>query len=298
MICDYCNEPYNTSYAIYYKGRTIVPKDCCSTCTGKKTAEVSLVRRRDQAWNRLEEFCNEKNYTLITHKDDFTNVKMNIQYLCPKHELKIGMLDNMIHGHGCIDCKNEDMTYVMQHDPVYVEDFINSHNGNCLLNIEDYTNMTIHNLAIKCKCGNIYTTSFVNFRDHDVRQCSSCSNKQSKHESYICSILYELQINFIQEKRFSNCRDKKPLPFDFYLPDYNLIIEYDGEGHYLENFYKYYTDDPNSALLDRQRKDQIKNEYCKSKGIHLLRIPYWEKENVETIIVNKLNALKNTIETN
>lgn len=68
------------------------------------------------------------------------------------------------------------------------------------------------------------------------------------------------------QKRFSDCRTKVSLPFDFYLPSYNLIIEADGNQHY---------SDARKAWGTRcWHTDAIKNEYCKEKGIQLLRIRY------------------------
>ena len=68
--------------------------------------------------------------------------------------------------------------------------------------------------------------------------------------------------------------------YDFYLPEHNLLIEYDGEFHY-----------ENTSLgndLKRQKEyDQIKNYYAKSKGIELIRIPYWDFNNIEKIL-NKI----------
>ena len=89
------------------------------------------------------------------------------------------------------------------------------------------------------------------------------------------------KIEFIQEKRFVDCRDKKPLPFDFYLPQYNLIIEFDGRHHFEEK------GRGNHEITVKH--DEIKNQYCKDNDINLLRIPYWEGSNIENIISTQLN---------
>lgn len=68
------------------------------------------------------------------------------------------------------------------------------------------------------------------------------------------------------QKRFQDCRTKVSLPFDFYLPDYNLIIEADGNQHYLAA--------RKAGGTRCWETDVIKNEYCKEKGIQLLRIRY------------------------
>ena len=90
------------------------------------------------------------------------------------------------------------------------------------------------------------------------------------------------KINFVQEKRFVDCRDNKPLPFDFYLPDHNLIIEFDGQQHYEPKFGK-------ESFAITQKHDEIKNQYCKNNNINLLRVPYFEGHNIENIISKQLN---------
>lgn len=67
------------------------------------------------------------------------------------------------------------------------------------------------------------------------------------------------------------------MPFDFYLPMYNMAIEYDGEFHYrqIPGF---------NDLPSQQHRDEIKTQYCEENDIILLRIPYWDKDNIESIL--------------
>ena len=172
-----------------------------------------------------------------------------------------------------------------------VEKRINSINGNILLNKDEYINNNTRNLKIKCgTCHkNIYITSLSSY-DDGVIMCPSCSESESRNERVIRNILESLNISFETQKRFDYCRDIKPLPFDFYLPYYNLAIEYDGEGHYMESFYKNRCEDTKYGLKLTQSHDKIKTEYCKNNNINLLRIPYWEKENIEKIIKDYLKS--------
>ena len=87
-----------------------------------------------------------------------------------------------------------------------------------------------------------------------------------------------MDISYEREYSFSNCVNditNKQLRFDFYLPDYNCCIEYDGIQHYKETTWRHIT------LEDEQRKDNIKNRYCKEKGIKLIRIPYTDFEKID-----------------
>lgn len=116
--------------------------------------------------------------------------------------------------------------------------------------------------------------------------CPICN--ESKGEKVIRSYLENNRIEFIQEHRFSNCRHKLPLPFDFYIPDYNLCIEFDGRQHF-ESFDHFGGE---NELKITQKRDKIKNDYCKDNGINLLRIPYWELDNIEKILDEELAGLK------
>ncbi|MCB2320474.1 hypothetical protein LGK98_06505 [Clostridium tagluense] len=65
------------------------------------------------------------------------------------------------------------------------------------------------------------------------------------------------------------------------MPQYNTCIEYDGEMHYKETTL-------GNKLKQQQLHDKIKNNYCKDNNINLIRIPYWEKNNIEQILKSAL----------
>lgn len=83
------------------------------------------------------------------------------------------------------------------------------------------------------------------------------------------------------------------LLYDFYLPNlqYNLLIEYDGEYHYKP--IRKYKNEPlkyaEERLKKQQEHDRLKDEYAKNHGINLLRIPYWDFDNIEKILYEYLN---------
>lgn len=138
-------------------------------------------------------------------------------------------------------------------------------------------------MSIRCLCGNKFTTSFANFSRANVFRCPICSKKESIGEFKIREFLESHKIEYEQEKRFKDCRDKKPLPFDFYLPAYNMCIEFDGIQHYKENF-KFSL----GSFQATQRHDEIKNNYCKIREIKLLRIPYWEINKINDILEKEI----------
>lgn len=110
--------------------------------------------------------------------------------------------------------------------------------------------------------------------------CPKC--KKSKGEKEISYWLENRNISYIFQKRFEDCIDKSFLPFDFYLPDYNICIEYDGKQHFEpieyfggEEYFEYI-----------KKHDNIKTQYCIDNNIKLLRIPYFK--NIEEELNNFL----------
>lgn len=100
--------------------------------------------------------------------------------------------------------------------------------------------------------------------------CPKCC--ESKGEKMVEQWLNDNNIQYLSQKRFDDCKDKYSLPFDFYLPDYNCCIEYDGVQHYepIEHF------GGKESFEYVQKHDKIKTEYCKNNNIQLLRIAYFE----------------------
>ena len=138
----------------------------------------------------------------------------------------------------------------------------------------------------KCDCGNeTIVSSGCLINGHT----SSCGCLLSYYDMYIDKLLTDKNIE--HQKEFPVFIDGIRYRFDFYLPKYNLFIEYDGEQHYKPVKFGNDLEEAKINLQKTQSHDKIKNEYCKNNNINLLRIPYWEKENVETIIDNHLQRL-------
>ena len=121
----------------------------------------------------------------------------------------------------------------------------------------------------------------------------SCGCIQSHGEQKIIEILNALDIKFETEKAFDACRNPKTntlLRFDFYLQDYNVLIEYDGKQHFAV---------PNSgwsnleSLEELQFRDNYKNEWAEKNGFNLIRIPYTDFEKLdEKYLLEKLSNRK------
>lgn len=114
--------------------------------------------------------------------------------------------------------------------------------------------------------------------------CPNC--KKSKGEATIRKFLIENQIKYQQQKTFKDCKDKRLLAFDFYLPFLNICIEYDGRQHF-EDVELW---GGKNYLIDVQRKDKIKSDFCVENNINLIRISHKDdiKEKLNNLIfINK-----------
>ena len=100
--------------------------------------------------------------------------------------------------------------------------------------------------------------------------CPVCSG--SKGEKIIKQYLNEHDLIFIPQYTFSDCKSIYVLPFDFYLPEYNVCIEYDGKQHFEPNEFF----GGRTAFEETVRRDKIKTDYCLANNISLLRIRYDE----------------------
>lgn len=131
------------------------------------------------------------------------------------------------------------------------------------------TDKVVNRLRIwKCKCllcNSICEKDSVSFS----RSLSCGCIIQSGGVQKIEELLNINNIPYIKEKRFDSCRDKNPLPFDFYINN-KYLIEFDGIQHFKD--IKLW--DGKDKLIERQKHDEIKNKWCKENNIPLIRIPY------------------------
>lgn len=113
--------------------------------------------------------------------------------------------------------------------------------------------------------------------------CPQC--KESKGERTVRQWLERNKFIYKFQYKFPDCKDKCALPFDFYLPEYNTCIEYDGGQHFFPvNFSGEGAEYTEQQFKTTQYHDQIKNQYCADNGITLLRIPYFK--NIEEELDN------------
>lgn len=115
------------------------------------------------------------------------------------------------------------------------------------------------------------------------RACPKCN--ESIGETKIRKYLSNKNIIYESQKTFDNCLYISKLKFDFYLPNKNMCIEFDGEQHYKS--VEYFGGEETFELI--KKRDNIKNNYCVNNNINLIRISYLDIKNIELILNEKIN---------
>lgn len=145
----------------------------------------------------------------------------------------------------------------------------------------------------QCVCGKTVSVLSGDLVRGSTHSCGCKSG--SVMSSYIEQFLKNERCKYYREYSFPDCKYKRELRFDFYLPEYKCALEYDGKQHsYPIDYFG-----GEEGFKIRQQRDCIKNEYCREKGIRLIRILYTAKESdIDKILyhtINKLNPVTSKI---
>jgi very-short-patch-repair endonuclease len=246
----------------------------CSYCSGKHKYTT-------------EEFIEESNKIHGIGRYDYSKTKYinggtKVIIICHNHNkpYEFSQFANVhLQGHGCKKCQYDKLKMLCE---MTKEEFI-KRAKKIHYNLYDYSQVIYNgydvNVSILCKKHNkiFKQTPHAHLNGQGCPLCCS-----SKGEIIVRNYLINNKIEFEEQKRFDDCKDKRKLPFDFYLPQYNLCIEYDGIQHFNPNSFNSKKESEIKKLENFkiiQSHDQIKNEYCNSHSINLLRIRY--NENVE-----------------
>jgi hypothetical protein len=186
---------------------------------------------------------------------------------------------NLLANKGCNECYLENKKlpklkilemFKKTHGDYYVYDLCNFKN--------------IHTkIKITCKKNHIFYQKISNHLQG--KGCPIC--RESLGERTIKTFLEKNNINYQKQKTFDGCFYVNKLKFDFYLPENNVCVEYDGIQHFkpIKQF------GGEKEFLKTQARDVIKNEYCNKNGIYLIRISYLDNIQEKLSHINKLIVL-------
>jgi hypothetical protein len=221
-------------------------------------------------------------YSLTNYVNSITAVKI----ICPIHGAFEQTPNSHLDGNGCPSCA---IIYRSNKLKLTQEEFIlraiNRHGT-----IYDYSNAVYIGAKTKVLITCKKHGAFLQVPGSHIfgAGCPHCL--ESHGEKYIASILDLLNIPYEREKKFPDCRDNRPLLFDFYIQKFNMCIEYDGSQHFYPcKYFGGYL-----ALERAQIRDKIKNRYCCEKQITLIRFSY--RDSTEKISGTLYRILKSSMQ--
>ena len=247
----------------------------CNDCS-KKNADLKMLKPIEKVLEDIYSKIGE-DYELINleysgiHKSYLTlkHKKCNFVF---KRNLK-GFLNRKVI---CPRCESKNKTLTIED----MQNVLNKNNqGFKIIEINTQRQVTLKHE----ECGCVFTRAFSNFNRKTIK-CPNCQSKESVGVIKISERLDKNNIQYEKEYKFKYCKDIRPLPFDFYLNDFNIAIEFDGEQHYRPtDFYG-----GKEKFKIRQKHDAIKNNFCKKNDINLIRINYSQVKEINSILEKKI----------
>jgi len=235
----------------------------CRECSNDK------YRNNDYIEKSKIKFNNKYDYSLVK----YLNNRSKVQIICPEHGIFEQTLKSHFKQDGCPYCSGKKMN-----TDLFIEKSKSKHN-----NKYDYSKVIYKNAFSKIQIicpehGKFEQTASVHLNGSGCPVCRS-----SKGEREIIKILEQYRISYIHQKKFDDCKNITNLIFDFYIPDINLCIEYNGIQHYkpINHFGGV------QGLKNTKMRDNIKKEYCKSNQINYKVISY--RDNIKNKIDKILN---------
>ena len=278
LKCEKCGRIFECRwYHIYGNKKFICNKCSMSNPYNKKNIDET------------KKLCQKHKYTLLEntyisrHKFDIKD-KEEYKY----SNCSVYSLDNRKNKFNRFSFKN---TYQIENMKLYIQKnqlgvfFANENQKNFLA--DEYADF------ICCECGELYKSTWSQILGRGTStpriRCEKCSKNKSNLEYIVEEYLKEKNIKYTNQKRFKWCRNIRELPFDFYLDDYNTVIEVNGTQHYYEN--KMFQ----QTLEEQQKIDNYKKECCIKNNVKYVSIPFWiiTQSNIESYktIIDNIIAL-------
>ena len=251
---------------------------------GRRCPECAMKIRKSKLkipYDEIKQAFELEGYILLS--TEYINNSSQLEYICPKGHKYSTNWDNFKQGRRCPECGIETVKSKLKLSYDEVRQGFEKE-GYILLSTKYIKNTS--KLKVQCPKGHEYEVSWGHF--NEGKRCPVCNS--SKGEKRISLFLKENNINYEVQKLFKECSYKRMLPFDFYLPDHNICIEYDGQQHYdIIDFSGKNQKRAEEQFKQTQKKDNIKTQYCLDHNIKLIRIPYWDFKNIENILKQELN---------
>lgn len=246
-----------------YKARpnAILKGTKCPYCNGNKATQKTTKQFKEEVYNLVGD-----EYTVLgDYINRSTNIKMRHNTCGREYNVEPG---NFLYKSRCVECHYKSTRISKDELDNRVKKYLGSD-----YRIIEYNGVGAKKSLLKhLKCDKLFKVRLDDVF-HKKSGCPYCV--QSRGEDYVESYLKEKGIKYIFQKRFNDLKSINYLSYDFYLPDLNVLIEYQGEQHFKpKNFGGTPIDIAKKNLKKQQYHDKLKKEYAKRKGYILLELTY------------------------
>lgn len=260
----------------------------CSKCgIGRRNKE----RKID--FSRIREAFDKKGYILLSKETDYINeATKNLAYICPRHpdEIQKTRAQSILRGHGCLKCAAEKIGAKQRKNFDEVKKLFEKAGYELLSTESEYKNSQSY-MRYKCpKHANIeQKISYGNFQSG--ARCRYCASQNSVGEMKIRNFLEKNNIAFESQKKFHDLKNPKTgyfLSYDFFLPQYNILIEYQGGYHDGKVHDRNPRRQTEEQLNNQKFRDELKRIYAKKNNYNLIEIWYYDEKIIEEILCKNL----------
>lgn len=213
------------------------------------------------------------------------------EWLCTKHNIQFKkVLSTMLRSteSGCDICYKERMQ--REFGLTYEEFLSRLHSVHSELEVVGEYNGLTKQITVHCNTHNHTYTANAN----DILSRLSCCPRSFKtyKEEVMCSLIESWGYKIDRQHVFDDCKDQNVLRFDCFLVDFNTVVEYDGENHFYP--VKFGTQSIEEAIEKYEytkAHDEIKNKYCMDNNINIIRVPYYQFDDMEYFLFDKFSEL-------
>lgn len=253
----------------------------CPICHGNRATKKTTAQFKEEVYDLVQD-----EYTVLgEYINRSKNIKMRHKECGREYFVQPG---NFLCGSRCIACHHEGTRLT----PAQVEDYVLEHLGEGYQVTSDYINMQSPITIRHDDCGKESTTRLTDIVYKGIG-CKTC--RQSRGERFICTYLESKGLEFTPQKRFSDLKDISYLFYDFFLPKYNVLIEYQGSQHFSPKTFGGITKEQAKKNFEGQvRRDGLKREYAQGKGYTLWEPTYIldSYSKIEDYLDKKFNSLE------
>lgn len=262
--------------SFFMKPNHLLSNHGCPNC-GYKILGESKKSNNHEFIEKCKKIHPEYDYSKV----NYVTAHIKVEVICPTHGSFFCSPNNLLRDHGCPKCAIE---VSIKRNTSNTQEFVDRCKKIHLKYDYSKVNYIDARTKVEVICpthGSFFSLPANLLRDHG---CPSC--KSSKGEKFIANWLKVNNYEFTPQKRFPTCRLKNTLPFDFYIHNRNLLIEYQGEQHFrpIEIW------GGMNSFLNTVKRDHIKYKWSRDNGYVIIYLDYTMSEEFMTEI---LETIKN-----